>query len=67
MLVDGSWQKRQGHNSLNGLVSGVVSAIEVKSGQIVDYNVTTIKCKECHHWSKKDKKSVEYEAWKMSV
>lgn len=58
VLVDRSWQKRLGHNSLNG----VVSAIEVKSGKIVDYDVMTSKCKECNHWSKKDKISVENEA-----
>lgn len=49
-LEQGS-KKQLGHNSSNG----VVPAIEVKSGKIVDYDVMTSKCKECHHWSKKDK------------
>ena len=41
MSVDGSWQKRYGHNSLNGLVY----VISIDTGKVLDYAVKT---KVCH-------------------
>ena len=54
--VDGSWQKRHGFNSLLGMVF----AISVETGQVLDYSV---KCKFCHECKKKPNAT---QAWEDS-
>ncbi|XP_072017454.1 uncharacterized protein [Amphiura filiformis] len=57
--VDGTWQRR-GYSSING----VVTAIELETGKILDYECLTRICKGCQHWSSKDQTSTEYLKWK---
>lgn len=57
--VDGTWQRR-GYSSLNG----VVTAIEVDSGKVLDYECLSRNCHGCRFWSQKDQKSAEYLKWK---
>ena len=57
--IDGTWQKR-GHSSK----VGVVFAISVMTGEILDYEVKSLICKECsshEHW---DKTLPDYLTWK---
>lgn len=56
--VDGTWQKRIGHNSLNG----IVTAIDVHSGKVLDYEILTSKCKQCQYW-RKHEEDPGYEEW----
>ncbi|XP_065069807.1 uncharacterized protein LOC135694862 [Rhopilema esculentum] len=57
---DGSWQK-PGHSSLNG----IVSAISISSGKVLDYEVKSKKCKGCDAQVNLDKASEEYMNWKI--
>ena len=57
---DGSWQK-PGHASLNG----IVSAISVSTGKVLDYEVKSKKCKSCDAHKNMDRNSNEYQVWKV--
>ncbi|XP_065066739.1 uncharacterized protein LOC135692514 [Rhopilema esculentum] len=57
---DGSWQK-PGHASLNG----VVSAISVLTGKVLDFQVKSKKCKSCEAHKNMDETSSKYLAWKL--
>ena len=46
--IDGSWQKRYGHNSL----LGIVFAISIDTGEVLDYVVKSLFCHTCKN--KKD-------------
>ena len=41
--MDGSWQKRYGHNSLLGMVF----VISIDTGCVLDYSVKSLFCHEC--------------------
>ena len=55
--MDGTWQKR-GHSSK----IGVVFAVSVRTGEVLDYEVKSLICKECSL----HKQSPDYLAWKES-
>ena len=57
---DGSWQK-PGHASLNG----IVSAISVSTGKVLDFQVKSKKCKSCEAHKDMDQTSEKYLAWKL--
>ena len=57
---DGSWQK-PGHASLNG----VVSAISVTTGKVLEFEVKSKHCKGCETHENMDKSSQEYLNWKL--
>ena len=59
--IDGTWQKR-GHSSK----IGVVFAVSVRTGEILDYEVRSLICKECSSHEHCDKQSPDYLAWKES-
>jgi len=59
--IDGTWQKR-GHSSK----IGVVFAVSVATGEILDYEVKSLLCKQCASKDHSDKHSPEYLAWKES-
>ena len=59
--IDGTWQKR-GHSSK----IGVVFAVSVRTGEILDYEVRSLICKECSSHEHCDKQSPDYLAWKKS-
>ncbi|XP_068700909.1 uncharacterized protein [Montipora foliosa] len=59
--IDGTWQKR-GHSSK----IGVVFAVSVMTGEILDYEVKSLMCKECSSHEHCDKESPDYLAWKES-
>lgn len=56
--VDGSWQRR-GFSSL----TGVVSAMSVKTGKVLDVEVMSKSCMSCRKHSIEDKNSLPYQAW----
>lgn len=56
--VDGSWQRR-GYSSLNG----VVSALSIDTGEVLDVEVLAKDCHGCRKWLSKDKNSIEYQSW----
>ena len=56
---DGSWQK-PGYSSLNG----IVSAISISTGKVLDFEVKSKKCKECEVYNKMDRDSEKYLSWK---
>lgn len=56
--VDGSWHRR-GYSSLNG----VVTALSIDTGEVLDVEVMTKHCAGCKKWSRKDKSSIEYANW----
>ena len=58
---DGSWQK-PGYASLNG----IVSAISVTTGKVLDYQVKSKRCKGCEIHEKMDKTSEKYLKWKLN-
>ena len=59
--VDGTWQKR-GFSSLNG----VVAAISVNTGKVIDVEFFSKSCKSCsEHSTLKDTIKEEYEKWKL--
>ena len=60
--VDGSWQKRYGHNSL----IGVTFVIAIETGCVLDYNIKSLFCHTCkknenasHEWKKLHASSCE--------
>jgi len=57
---DGSWQK-PGHSSLNG----IVSAISVPTGKVIDFEVKSKKCKGCEAHTNVDQTSEQYQLWKL--
>lgn len=57
---DGTWQRR-GHSSLNGCVT----VMSIDTGKVLDVETLTTLCKECGHYDKLDKDSVEYLKWKL--
>lgn len=59
--VDGSWQRR-GHSSHNG----IVTAINVASGKVLDVEILTNYCRACSQWSVEQQSSLEYKEWKKS-
>ena len=59
--IDGTWQKR-GHSSK----IGVVFAVSVMTGEIIDYEVKSLICKECSSKEHTDKTSAAYLSWKES-
>ena len=59
--TDGTWQKR-GYSSK----IGVVFAISVMTGEIIDYEVKSLICKECSSKEHTDKTSADYLSWKES-
>ena len=59
VTVDGTWQKR-GHSSK----IGVIFAVAVRTGEILDYEVKSLLCKECAAHENSDKHSPDYLAWK---
>ena len=59
--VDGTWQKR-GFSSLNG----VVTAISVDSGKILDTEIMSRKCKGCVMGDCKINDPIRYEDWHAS-
>lgn len=59
--IDGSWQRR-GYTSLNG----VVTAVSIDSGEVLDVEVLSKECLGCRTWSTKDKSSASYISWKAS-
>lgn len=56
--VDGTWQRR-GFSSL----SGVVTAMSVKTGKVLDVEVMSKSCMSCRMHAKEDKKSPSYQTW----
>jgi len=54
--VDGSWQRR-GHSSHNG----IVSAISVVTGKVLDIEVLSNYCKGCSNWNQQQQLTPEYE------
>ena len=61
IMIDGTWQRR-GHSSLNG----VVTAISMENGKVLDYEVLSKSCKGCQIMSSKDKSSLEYKQWEVT-
>ena len=60
--VDGSWQKR-GFSSLNG----VVTAISIKSGKVLDTEILNRNCKSCNLMEKIQKTDYKcYDTWRAS-
>ena len=57
---DGTWQK-PGHASLNG----VVSAVSILSGKVVDYQVKSKYCKACQRKSHLNRESLAYLQWQI--
>lgn len=57
--VDGTWQKR-GHTSL----SGVVAALSINSGKVLDVEVLSRNCIGCKKHANDDKNSQGYLSWK---
>ena len=58
---DGTWQK-PGHASLNGLVT----AIALSTGKVIDFQVKSKKCKGCQSHEHLDKNSEKYQTWKLN-
>lgn len=56
---DGTWQK-PGHSSLNG----VVSAISVTTGKVLDFEVKSKRCKACQEKKHINKENDEFLEWK---
>lgn len=50
VMIDGTWQRR-GHSSLNG----VVTAISIENGKVLDFEVLSILRKGCERMKDKDK------------
>ena len=61
VFVDGSWQRR-GHSSHNG----VVSAINVATGKVLDVGALSNYCKGCAQWSLEQQLTSQYSAWKST-
>ena len=61
VTIDGTWQKR-GHSSK----VGVVFAIAVLTGEILDFCVKSLVCHGCKAHDSMDKESDNYKAWKES-
>lgn len=61
VAVDGTWQRR-GFSSL----VGVVTAVSVKTGKVLDVEVMTKDCMSCRMYRKKDKNSPSYQTWKTN-
>ena len=61
VTIDGTWQKR-GHSSK----VGVVFAIAVLTGEILDFCVKSLVCHGCKAHDSMDKESDNYNAWKES-
>ena len=59
VTIDGTWQKR-GHSSK----IGVIFAVSVRTGEILDYEVKSLLCKECAARDNSDKHSPDYLTWK---
>ena len=59
VTVDGTWQKRYGHNSKHG----INFVIAVDTGQVLDYEIKTLVCKECEVNGKLDHTSDKYKNW----
>ena len=58
---DGTWQK-PGYASLNG----VVTAIAISSGKVLDFEVKSKKCKACDKKSSLNKDSLAFLQWQPS-
>ena len=58
VMCDGTWHKR-GHSSLHG----VVTAISMDTGKVVDVECKSKVCKGCERMSKLDAMSDEYKKW----
>ena len=58
--IDGSWQKR-GFSSRYG----VVTAILIDTGEVIDYEIMSKHCFECQKHANINKDSKEYREWKM--
>ena len=58
VTVDGTWQKR-GHTSK----IGVVFVISVDTGEILDYEIKSLFCRECQKHEGQDKESLPYKSW----
>ena len=56
--IDGTWQKR-GHNSK----TGVVFAISIITGEVLDYEAKTLFCYECALHKHDDHSSLKYKHW----
>ena len=56
--VDGTWQKR-GHSSK----TGIVFAMSVDTGEVLDYEVRTLHCRECISHQNDVNSSLEYVKW----
>ena len=59
--VDGTWQRR-GHSSHNG----IVSAVSVVTGKVLDIAVLSNYCKGCAQWTQQQQHTPEYLSWKAS-
>ena len=57
---DGTWQK-PGYASLNG----VVTAISISSGKVLDFQVKSKKCKACERKSTLNRESLAYLQWQL--
>ena len=57
---DGSWQK-PGFASLNG----IVSAVSVTTGKVLDFEVKSKRCKGCETHENMDKSSEQYLNWNI--
>ncbi len=58
--LDGSWQKPS-FASLNG----IVSAVSVTHGKVLDFEVKSKRCKGCETHENMDKSSEKYLDWKL--
>ena len=59
--VDGTWQKR-GHCSK----TGVVFVMSVDTGEVIDYELKTIFCRECASQKYDNKATSRYTKWEES-
>ena len=61
ITIDGTWHKR-GFSSKYG----VVVAISVETGEVLDYEVLSLYCHECKMHEKESKDSESYKLWKKA-
>ena len=60
VTVDGTWQKRYGHNSK----LGATFVLSADTGEVLDYEVKSTYCKECQSHQNDDIASEKYKIWK---
>ena len=61
IAIDGIWHKREFSSKY-----GVVVAISVETGEVLDHEVLSLNCQECKMHEKESKDSESYKIWKKA-